>query len=338
MSFGRRKFRVGRVISDRMDKSVVVVVEWRQRHPIYQKAVRRRAHLKVHDEENYCKVGDLVRIIETRPLSRAKRWRVTEVLAREEIAEVQPEQIAVEEVALVAVPEPPVHVPEAEPADEVEPIVEAAPVEVAATADLAEPVAEAEALAEQPPAVQIAPLEAEAVEPAPLAEEPELAEEAPSEAEAAPQRPSPRRRRPTARTTSEAEPTVEAGPAEAQQEAAEIAEQAAEVEPAVEAGPAEAQQEAAETAEQAAEVEPIAEEPATPRRRRRTARTTSEDEPAVEADPAEAQQEAAEEAEQAAEIGEQPPAGPVPPESDALVEQPTSAADQEEDTEETPER
>ncbi|MFM7085832.1 MAG: 30S ribosomal protein S17 [Cyanobium sp.] len=74
------KERVGTVVSDKMDKTVVVAVENRFPHPIYQKTVSRTTRYKVHDEDNSCRVGDRVRIIETRPLSRTKRWKVAEVL------------------------------------------------------------------------------------------------------------------------------------------------------------------------------------------------------------------------------------------------------------------
>ena len=76
------KERVGTVVSDKMDKTVVVAVENRFPHPIYQKTVSRTTRYKVHDEDNSCRVGDRVRIIETRPLSRTKRWKVAEVLDR----------------------------------------------------------------------------------------------------------------------------------------------------------------------------------------------------------------------------------------------------------------
>ena len=75
-----RKTREGVVVSDKMDKTVVVAVENRFPHPIYQKTVSRTKRYKAHDEENACKVGDRVRITETRPLSRTKRWAVAEVL------------------------------------------------------------------------------------------------------------------------------------------------------------------------------------------------------------------------------------------------------------------
>jgi small subunit ribosomal protein S17 len=74
------KERVGTVVSDKMDKTVVVAVENRFPHPIYKKTVSRTKRYKAHDEANACKVGDRVRITETRPLSRTKRWAVAEVL------------------------------------------------------------------------------------------------------------------------------------------------------------------------------------------------------------------------------------------------------------------
>ena len=74
------KERIGTVVSDKMEKTVVVAVESRFPHPIYQKTVSRTKRYKAHDEANTCKVGDRVRITETRPLSRTKRWSVAEVL------------------------------------------------------------------------------------------------------------------------------------------------------------------------------------------------------------------------------------------------------------------
>jgi small subunit ribosomal protein S17 len=74
------KERVGVVVSDKMDKTVVVAIENRTRHPKYQKIVVKTKRYKAHDEENQCKEGDRVRIQETRPLSRTKRWIVTEIL------------------------------------------------------------------------------------------------------------------------------------------------------------------------------------------------------------------------------------------------------------------
>ena len=79
---GKRRSKVGRVISDKMDKTVVVSVERLRRHPIYKRVVRLSSKFKAHDEENSARVGDTVRIEESKPLSREKRWRVVEVVAR----------------------------------------------------------------------------------------------------------------------------------------------------------------------------------------------------------------------------------------------------------------
>ena len=79
---GARKERVGRVISDRMEKTVVVQVATLKRHPLYKKTIQRRVKFKAHDEQNECKVGDLVRIMETRPISKEKRWRVAEIIEK----------------------------------------------------------------------------------------------------------------------------------------------------------------------------------------------------------------------------------------------------------------
>lgn len=83
----RRKVMVGRVVSDKMDKTVVVAVERMVADPIYGKTVRRTRRFKAHDEENRCRVGDRVRLMETRPLSKEKRWRVVEILSRKEEAQ-----------------------------------------------------------------------------------------------------------------------------------------------------------------------------------------------------------------------------------------------------------
>jgi small subunit ribosomal protein S17 len=77
-----RKTRVGKVVSDKMQKTVVVVIERRVPHPVYGKMVTRTKKLKAHDEENTAKTGDTVRITETRPLSKDKRWRVVEIVER----------------------------------------------------------------------------------------------------------------------------------------------------------------------------------------------------------------------------------------------------------------
>ncbi len=78
----RQKTMVGRVASNKMTKTIVVEVEKLRRHPIYHRNIRRLARYKVHDEQNSCNVGDLVRIAETRPLSKEKRWRLIEILER----------------------------------------------------------------------------------------------------------------------------------------------------------------------------------------------------------------------------------------------------------------
>ena len=79
---GARKTRIGRVVSDKMQKTVVVAIERRVPHPVYGKMVTRTRKLKAHDEENTAKNGDLVRIAETRPLSKDKRWRLVEIVER----------------------------------------------------------------------------------------------------------------------------------------------------------------------------------------------------------------------------------------------------------------
>jgi small subunit ribosomal protein S17 len=79
---GRRKLRVGKVVSDKMEKTVVVVIERLVKHPVYKRYVRRRSRFKVHDEKNECKEGDTIRFMETRPLSKEKRWRFVEFVER----------------------------------------------------------------------------------------------------------------------------------------------------------------------------------------------------------------------------------------------------------------
>jgi len=78
----KRKQREGTVVSDRTDKTIVVRVDTRVQHPIYKRVIRKSARFKAHDEKNECRVGDRVRILETRPLSATKRWRVAEILER----------------------------------------------------------------------------------------------------------------------------------------------------------------------------------------------------------------------------------------------------------------
>ena len=79
---GLRKTRQGVVVSDKMDKTIVVAITTRVRHPLYGKIVKRTTKLKAHDEENACGIGDTVRLMETRPLSRDKRWRLVEIIEK----------------------------------------------------------------------------------------------------------------------------------------------------------------------------------------------------------------------------------------------------------------
>ena len=251
MSFERRKARVGRVISDKMDKSVVVLVEWRRTHPLYRKSIRRRSRLVAHDADNSCRIGDLIRIIESRPVSRTKRWRVAEILSRLDIAEIQPEDITIDEaVATSAGVQEPEAVgadaapgPEAEPEEmELEPVAEAtADVELEETEP--EPVAEATADAEaeapepEPVAEATADTAPEETEPEPVAEaaadvEPEEAEpepvlEAAADAEAEEPEPEPVAEATADAEAEEPEPVLEA--------AADVEAEDTESEPAPEA-------------------------------------------------------------------------------------------------------
>ncbi len=90
----KRKIRVGHVVSNKMDKTVVVAVETFKHHLLYKKTIKRVVKYKAHDEKNECGEGDIVRIIETRPLSRQKRWRIAEIITKGEVVEVQPKEIA----------------------------------------------------------------------------------------------------------------------------------------------------------------------------------------------------------------------------------------------------
>ncbi|WAH37400.1 30S ribosomal protein S17 [Alicyclobacillus dauci] len=82
MERNERKVRVGKVVSDKMDKTIVVAVEENIKHRLYNKTIRRTKKFKVHDENNEAKIGDTVRIMETRPISKDKRWRLTEVIEK----------------------------------------------------------------------------------------------------------------------------------------------------------------------------------------------------------------------------------------------------------------
>ena len=88
-----QKVRIGRVVSNKMNKTVVVAVEILKRDRLYKKQIKRAAKYKAHDEKNECGEGDIVRIIETRPLSKEKRWRVSEIITKKEVVEIKPEEI-----------------------------------------------------------------------------------------------------------------------------------------------------------------------------------------------------------------------------------------------------
>ncbi len=90
----KHKTRVGKVIGDKMDKTVIVAVNTPWRHPLYNKTVRRIVKYYAHDEKKQSKTGDTVMIIETRPISRLKRWRIKEVLNKAEVADIKPSEIS----------------------------------------------------------------------------------------------------------------------------------------------------------------------------------------------------------------------------------------------------
>ncbi len=191
MSGERRKVRVGTVIQDRMDKTVVVAVEWRRPHKLYRKPVRRRSRFYAHDEANQCRIGDEVRIMETRPLSKLKRWRVVEVLSSTDIAEVAPQEIDREiiegtdapqtageesvEAAAQAVVVSHVDAAPEEPAEDAQP--------EAATADA--PAAEADADGDEDASAPDAPAAEAPPEEAPVAEAESAEDDAATETEAA---------------------------------------------------------------------------------------------------------------------------------------------------------
>jgi len=89
-----QKSKIGQVSSNKMDKTLVVLVESHRNHPLYKKTIKKVKRYKVHDENNECKIGDTVKIIETRPLSKEKRWRVSEIIIKAAAIEVKPGEIA----------------------------------------------------------------------------------------------------------------------------------------------------------------------------------------------------------------------------------------------------
>jgi small subunit ribosomal protein S17 len=205
---GRRKSQEGRVVSDHMDKTVIVSVERRVQHRLYRKAVRESSKFAAHDENNAYQIGDTVRIMETRPLSKTKRWRVTALLVRQDLPEIEPAvaaQVSIEESTVaprrrgptkaartaaarrVAAGEAPVSAPvAAKPEPEAAPVEEEAAVEEAAVeevteevvAEVEEPAVEADAPAEEAAASEEEEPVAEAAE----AEEAVEATEAEAEA------------------------------------------------------------------------------------------------------------------------------------------------------------
>ena len=114
----KHKFRLGQVVSDKMDKTVVVAVETPKRHPLYKKTIKRVVKYKAHDEKNKCHVGDKIIIVETRPLSREKRWRVAEIVAKAEVVEISPEEITREDLAKVMPEKKPKEKPEVKSEEE----------------------------------------------------------------------------------------------------------------------------------------------------------------------------------------------------------------------------
>jgi len=173
--YGGRKTRVGVVVKDRMAKTVVVAVEAFKHHRLYKKIIRRAKRYKAHDEENACQVGDKVLIVETRPLSRDKRWRVAEILVTAALPE--------EEKAII----------EEEVAEEVRELDEATAAEAPPAKEEAPP-AEEEVVAEeeQPAAVEEieeAPQAEEEEPPPPEEEAPQAEEEEQPPGEEAPQAP-----------------------------------------------------------------------------------------------------------------------------------------------------
>lgn len=165
---GTEKSLIGTVVSDSMDKTVVVLVERTTRHPLYRKTLRRSKRFLAHDDHLDAKPGDVVRIMETSPISRHKRWRVGEIMKRGEVAEIAPREIDVEYLG--------------QPRERAE---EAAEEEITAEAPAEEPVAEAAEgpVAEEPTEEPAA--EAPSEEPAAEAPEEEPVAEAPEEEPAA---------------------------------------------------------------------------------------------------------------------------------------------------------
>lgn len=108
------KVRIGRVVSAKMQKTRIVAIKWKQHHPKYKRLVSRETKFKVHDEKNESKLGDLVRIVEGRPLSKEKRWRLAEIVERGMVADLKPTEIDENRLAELAAKQRPVKAEEPE--------------------------------------------------------------------------------------------------------------------------------------------------------------------------------------------------------------------------------
>ena len=121
MARAMRKVRVGAVVRTGMEKTAVVEAVWKQRHRLYGKQMRRVARFRVHDPLNQCRLGDVVRIEETRPISKTKHWRLMEIMQRRQVADVQPIELEADaEIPATPVAEEVVEQPEDSPVDSIE--------------------------------------------------------------------------------------------------------------------------------------------------------------------------------------------------------------------------
>lgn len=170
--YGGRKIREGTVVSDKMEKTVVVAVHSSIRHPLYKKTIRRVKKYMAHDEQETARTGDLVRIVESAPVSKRKRWRVAEVLTRIELPDIAPEAIDSTLVEELTEKTAPVAAPAAAVAED------ASPVPPMEDEELVQASAPEEALEPVDTSQEVAPSEPEV---------PPMAEEEPVQADAAPE-------------------------------------------------------------------------------------------------------------------------------------------------------
>lgn len=167
-----RKVRTGAVVRAGMEQTAVVEMVWKQRHRLYRKPMRRVTRFYVHDPLNQCRVGDMVRIQETRPISKTKRWRLLEILHRRQVAEVQPIELETDIDAAIAEPAAETETV-ADAAAETDTVVEPAAEEpVSEVAVVEEPAAEIESVAD----VVDSAAEETVAEPAAVADTPAMAE------------------------------------------------------------------------------------------------------------------------------------------------------------------